>query len=143
MSPSTITETRPSGHQVGERVELARYRISAGERVIYGQRIDGARHRSSRVRPGPVIPRRARARAGRQLRSESPRPGLSRSGERPRRGADAAIACQQSFIALDGSPRCAGSECRFGPEGPTERFLGRVEAAVCPFRPPSAFHLMQ
>jgi hypothetical protein len=41
MSPSTITETRPSGHQVGERVELARYTISAGERVIYGQRIDG------------------------------------------------------------------------------------------------------
>ena len=41
MSPSTITETRPSGHEVGERVELARYRIGAGERVIYGQRIDG------------------------------------------------------------------------------------------------------
>jgi hypothetical protein len=41
MSPSTITETRPSGLQVGERVELARYTISAGERVIYGQRIDG------------------------------------------------------------------------------------------------------
>jgi hypothetical protein len=41
MSPSTITETRPSGHQVGERVELARYTISVGERAIYGQRIDG------------------------------------------------------------------------------------------------------
>jgi hypothetical protein len=26
---------------VGERVELARYRISGGERVIYGQRIRG------------------------------------------------------------------------------------------------------
>lgn len=26
---------------VGERVELARYTISAGERVLYGQRIDG------------------------------------------------------------------------------------------------------
>ena len=26
---------------VGERVELARYRIPAGERVLYGQRIDG------------------------------------------------------------------------------------------------------
>jgi hypothetical protein len=41
MSPPTITETRPSGHQVGERVELARCTISAGERVIYGQRVDG------------------------------------------------------------------------------------------------------
>ena len=26
---------------VGVRVELARYVISAGERVIYGQRVDG------------------------------------------------------------------------------------------------------
>ena len=26
---------------VGERVELARYKVSAGERVLYGQRIDG------------------------------------------------------------------------------------------------------
>ena len=26
---------------VGQRVELARYRIPAGERVLYGQRIDG------------------------------------------------------------------------------------------------------
>ena len=26
---------------VGERVELARYRISTGERVLYGQRIAG------------------------------------------------------------------------------------------------------
>jgi hypothetical protein len=142
MSPSTITETRPSGHEVGKRVELARYRISAGERVIYGQRIDGARHRSSRVRPGPVIPRRARA--GRQLRSESTRPGLSCSGQRARRGADAAIASQQSFIALDGSPVHAGSGCRVGPEGSSERFLGRVDAAVCePFHPSAAFLLMQ
>jgi hypothetical protein len=26
----------------GERVELARYRLATGERVLYGQRIDGA-----------------------------------------------------------------------------------------------------
>ena len=31
------TTTRP----VGERVELARYQISTGERVLYGQRIAG------------------------------------------------------------------------------------------------------
>ena len=28
-------------HSVGERVELARYRISSGERIVYGQRIQG------------------------------------------------------------------------------------------------------
>ena len=27
--------------QVGERVELARYRIRAGERALYGQRVNG------------------------------------------------------------------------------------------------------
>jgi hypothetical protein len=53
MSPSTITETRPTGHQVGERVELARYRISAGERVIYGQRIDGVVRVTDRPAGGP------------------------------------------------------------------------------------------
>ena len=26
---------------VGERVELGRYRISSGERVLYGQRVNG------------------------------------------------------------------------------------------------------
>ena len=53
MSPSTITETRPSGHEVGERVELARYTISAGERVIYGQRIDGVVRVTDRPASGP------------------------------------------------------------------------------------------
>jgi hypothetical protein len=38
-SPPRAATTRPSG--VGERTELARYRVSAGERVIYGQRING------------------------------------------------------------------------------------------------------
>jgi hypothetical protein len=28
-------------YQVGQRVELARYRITEGERVVYGQRVDG------------------------------------------------------------------------------------------------------
>ena len=35
MTPAT-TEAR-----VGERVELARYTITAGERVLYGQRVNG------------------------------------------------------------------------------------------------------
>jgi hypothetical protein len=38
-SPPRAATARPSG--VGERTELARYSVSAGERVIYGQRIDG------------------------------------------------------------------------------------------------------
>ena len=54
MSPPTITETRPSGHQVGERAELARYTISAGERVIYGQRVTASC-------ASPIVPRPAQA----------------------------------------------------------------------------------
>ena len=37
---TTVTETRRAG-QTNERVELARYTVHAGERVIHGQRILG------------------------------------------------------------------------------------------------------
>jgi hypothetical protein len=37
---TTVTETRRAG-RTNERVELARYTVSAGERVIHGQRILG------------------------------------------------------------------------------------------------------
>ena len=40
MSAPTVTRTRPDV-AVGERVELARYTVTAGERILYGQRIDG------------------------------------------------------------------------------------------------------
>jgi hypothetical protein len=40
MSSPTATETRPRA-RVGERVELARYTVSRGERVLYGQRVAG------------------------------------------------------------------------------------------------------
>ena len=40
MTTPTVTETRRAG-QTNERVELARYTVSAGERVIHGQRILG------------------------------------------------------------------------------------------------------
>jgi len=40
MSTTTTIPRRPSV-QVGERVELARYTVAAGERVLYGQRVDG------------------------------------------------------------------------------------------------------
>jgi hypothetical protein len=47
MTTSTITELVRNGNHlheradVGERVELARYTIPTGERVVYGQRVNG------------------------------------------------------------------------------------------------------
>lgn len=41
MTTATVTELVRNGNHVGERVELARYTIPAGERVLYGQRING------------------------------------------------------------------------------------------------------
>jgi hypothetical protein len=41
MTTPTVTELVRNGNRVGQRVELARYRIPAGERVLYGQRING------------------------------------------------------------------------------------------------------
>jgi hypothetical protein len=42
MTTSTVTEpSRRRRPIIGERVELARYTITAGTRVLYGQRVDG------------------------------------------------------------------------------------------------------
>jgi hypothetical protein len=44
MTTATVIETRRNGNpvgDVGERVELARYVVPAGERVVYGQRLNG------------------------------------------------------------------------------------------------------
>ena len=41
MTTYAAPQTKPSAPQVGERVELDRYQISSGERILYGQRIDG------------------------------------------------------------------------------------------------------
>lgn len=41
MTTPTVTVTRRNGNPVGERVELARYAVPAGERVLYGQRVNG------------------------------------------------------------------------------------------------------
>ena len=41
MITPTVTEIRRNGNPVGERVELARYTVPAGERVLYGQRVNG------------------------------------------------------------------------------------------------------
>jgi len=40
-SPSPVMRTPPKHSRVGERTELARYQVSRGERVLYGQRING------------------------------------------------------------------------------------------------------
>ena len=41
MTTPTVTELVRNGNRVGQRVELARYTIPGGERVLYGQRING------------------------------------------------------------------------------------------------------
>jgi len=42
MTAATVTEPRRHDQPiVGRRVELVRYTISSGERVLYGQRING------------------------------------------------------------------------------------------------------
>lgn len=41
MTTPTVTEIRRNGNPVGERVELGRYTVPAGERIVYGQRVNG------------------------------------------------------------------------------------------------------
>jgi hypothetical protein len=41
MTTPTVTEIRRNGNPVGERIELARYSVHVGERVLYGQRVSG------------------------------------------------------------------------------------------------------
>ena len=41
MSAPTVTAEPGSRVVVGERVELARYTVASGERVLYGQRVGG------------------------------------------------------------------------------------------------------
>lgn len=41
MTTPTVTENRRNRNPVGERVELGRYNVPAGERLLYGQRVDG------------------------------------------------------------------------------------------------------
>ena len=41
MTTPTVTEIRRNGNPVGEQIELARYSVPVGERVLYGQRVNG------------------------------------------------------------------------------------------------------
>ena len=46
------TTARRAAGPTGERVELARYTVPAGERILYGQRVDGV----VRVTDVPMLP---------------------------------------------------------------------------------------
>jgi len=52
MTTPTVTELVRNGNRVGKRVELARYSVLAGERVLYGQRVNGV----VRVTDVPLTP---------------------------------------------------------------------------------------
>ena len=41
MTTPTVTEIQRNGNPVGERIELARYSVPIGQRVLYGQRVHG------------------------------------------------------------------------------------------------------
>ena len=41
MTTPTVIEIRRNGNPIGERIELARYTVAVGERVLYGQRVNG------------------------------------------------------------------------------------------------------
>ena len=61
MTTPTVTEIRRNGNPVGERIELARYTVPVGERVLYGQRVNGVVRVTDvpAARPRPRLPRRA------------------------------------------------------------------------------------
>jgi hypothetical protein len=41
MMTPTVSEITRNGNPVGQRVELGRYTVPAGERILYGQRVHG------------------------------------------------------------------------------------------------------
>ena len=53
MTTPTVTELVRNGNRVGQRVVLGRYRIPAGERVLYGQRINGVVRVTDNPAAGP------------------------------------------------------------------------------------------
>ena len=47
------TTHSPTTHSIGQRVELARYTVPSGHRVLYGQRVDGVVRVSDHPAQGP------------------------------------------------------------------------------------------
>ena len=56
MTTRIVTEIGRNGNPVGERIALARYTVPAGQRVLYGQRVQRRRPFSAE---GKCRPRRA------------------------------------------------------------------------------------
>jgi hypothetical protein len=52
-SRPAATSAAPAGNRVGKLTELARYEVASGQRVLYGQRIDGCVRITDRPSSGP------------------------------------------------------------------------------------------
>ena len=91
MTTPTVTGNQTNSNDVGDRIELGRYRTAAGvERVLYGQRVANV-VRVTDVpgrSPGPCLPRRAWTRGGRLCGSARVGRRLSRNRQSARRPAD-------------------------------------------------------
>ena len=149
MTTPTVTELVRNGNRVGQRVELARYTIPAGERVLYGQRVDGVVRVTDRPASGrrPRLPRRARTRAGRQRSATSTRARLRRASTAPRRDPHARspqpLPCARRGVSVErpvqpehrsaGRPRPRSAPADQRPPGPGQLRRdrhGRARAAV-------------
>ena len=53
MTSPTVIELVRNGNRVGKRIELARYNIPAGERVLHRQRINGVVRVTDNPTAGP------------------------------------------------------------------------------------------
>ena len=85
--PGPAAPRRRRAPVVGQRTELARYTVTEGERILYGQRIDGIVRVTDRpAAPGrPRLPRRTRT--GNQERARRPDRRLPPTGHQARQPA--------------------------------------------------------
>ena len=112
MTTPTVTETVRNGKLVGQCVELGRYTISAGERVLYGQRIRGSQTTppaaaAARYSSNADSKRTATPPSGRWSPTTSARPSTTTRSRCSAR-------CSLSGVALGGIERLNGSGCRGG-----------------------------
>ena len=88
--PALVRARRRQAVGGGQRTELARYDVNGGERVLYGQRINGCVRITDRPAAGPgrsyLVERELRA--GRLLGAEGARGRLHRAISRAGRGSD-------------------------------------------------------
>jgi len=105
-----------AARRTGARTELARYTVADGERILYGQRVDGARHGQPRTRPRPRLSRRTRTRARRQRGPVRPRRRLPRPIRAAQRHPDGLLAARglPREPAVSRGPRPSQSPLRDG-----------------------------